>query len=124
MAFMIVRWIVLMIVLVFFPTSVFAVVIIYFFLSTLDTIRMLLKLVLFASLPVMGLTTMFISMLNCAVAFGRFDSLDILLTSAWGWHTSAVVGLAIQAFIIIIFPIYWKFLEKGTVELEGMVETQ
>jgi hypothetical protein len=125
MGYMIGRWVTLLFVLIFFPTSVVAVAIVYFLMDVLDTFRFLLRLVLVASFPVMGLSAMFITMLNCAQTTGKFNSPHILLTSAWGgWRTSAIVGLCIQAVIIVLFPRYFKFMEKGTVELEGMVETQ
>lgn len=115
LGYMVIRWVTLLVVLIVFPTSVPAVACVYFILQALDTFRFILTLVLIDSFPVMGLSAMFITMMNCASAFGKFNSLHVLLTSSWGWDTSAIVGLAVQAFIIVLFPAYFNFMDKGTV---------
>ncbi len=52
----------------------------------------------------MGLSGMFITMLNSGANFGRLDSIQIYLTGIWGWHTSAIIGLVMQAILIVLFP--------------------
>ena len=68
----------------------------------------------------MGLSGMFITMLNSMANFGRLDSLHIYLTGIWGWHVSAIIGLSLESVLIIFFPKMISFLHKGTVDIPGI----
>ena len=52
----------------------------------------------------MGLSGMFITMLNSGANFGSLGAIHLYLTGIWGWHISAILGLALQAVLIILFP--------------------
>ena len=52
----------------------------------------------------MGLSGMFIMMLNSGANFGSLGAIHLYLTGIWGWHISAILGLALQAVLIILFP--------------------
>jgi hypothetical protein len=65
----------------------------------------------------MGLSGMFITMMNSSGNFGRNSSLHILLTGVWGWKVSAIVGLVLQAVIIVYFPRFYKFIQEGITEI-------
>ena len=67
---------------------------------------------------------MFITMLNSSANFGRFDSLDIYLTGVWGWRISAIIGLALQALLIGLFPKMQKWISKGTVQVPGLTDVE
>jgi hypothetical protein len=108
MACMIARWVVLLFILLFFPTSVAPISLIFFFLQLLETFRFILTSILINSFPVMGLSGMFITMMNSSANFGRNSSLHILLTGVWGWKVSAIIGLFLQAIIIGFFPRFFK----------------
>ena len=60
---------------------------------------------------------MFITMLNSAANFGRFDSLYVYLTGLWGWHTIAIIGLVMQAGTIFMFPKMQKWISEGTLDV-------
>lgn len=69
------------------------------------------------SFPILGISGMLITMMNCGSNFGKMNFLHILLTAVWGWEVSAILGLSLQAILAAMLPRYFRFLEKGTIEI-------
>ena len=65
---------------------------------------------------------MFITMLNSGANFGRIKALDIYLTGIWGWNISAIIGLSLQAVILVFIPKMYSYIQKGSVDLGELNE--
>ena len=59
----------------------------------------------------MGLSAMFITMLNSASNFGKLNFIHIYLTGFWGWRVSAFLGLIIQFFILLSLRKTYAYVE-------------
>lgn len=65
---------------------------------------------------------MFITMLNSAANFGRVKALDIYLTGVWGWRISAIIGLSLQVFLLMIIPKLYSYLQRGSTDLGELTD--
>ena len=115
MIYMGIRWSLYAFLLATFPkatdsSSVFVSVpfvsIAYFLIQGLDTFMFILNSILINGLPVMGVSGMFITMLNSGANFGQLKAPALALISKWNWRGCSIMGLAIQVAIILL-------LQKG-----------
>ena len=71
-----------------------------------------------------GVSGMFITMLNSGANFGRLDALHIYLTGLWGWDRVALMGLVLQGGIIMCFPSIFRYVNDGEVEMQSEAKEQ
>ena len=112
MGYMIGRWVLFAFLLLTFPsdhghsfmTSVPIVSLAYFLIQGFETFSFILLSIRINSFPVMGVSAMFITMLNSGYNFGNNRTLALLAIDKWGWKASAAAGLLFQLTLIIFLP--------------------
>jgi hypothetical protein len=73
------------------------------------------------AIPRMSLSAIFITMFESGINLGKLDAVHVLLAEAWGWRTCAIVGLVLEAVLIVLFPLMFSFAQKGTSTVDGII---
>jgi len=68
-------------------------------------------------LPIFGVSGMLLTVLASSINFGEEKGLHTLLISIFGWRKCALIGLIIQICIILIVPMFYQWIEKGSIEI-------
>lgn len=100
-------------VVIFFPTNVPAICVIYFCNQALEVFKFLLIGILVNSFPVNGISGMLITMLVSGANFGSLKTISLILTGKLGWRVCASVGLTLQLGIIGVFSRLFEKTEEG-----------
>ena len=64
-------------------------------------------------MPVMGVSGMFITMLNSGSNFGQLKAPALALIDVWGWRICSIIGLTLQVFLIIGFPKFFNLANSS-----------
>ena len=79
----------------------------------------ILRSIVVNSFPVSGLSGMFITMLASGGNFGNLTFAHLWLTGILGWKTCAIIGVCLQLIIIIRFPVIYREVDDGSIEIDS-----
>ena len=102
---------------IFFPTWTPAVSMNVGLNLFLETMNFLFCSFIINQFPISGLTGMYLAMLASGTNFGNLKFIHVKLTGVFGWTPCAIFGVSLQMFIILIFPRWFHFSEKGKINI-------
>lgn len=81
----------------------------------LDTLTFLLSSIMVNSFPVLGLSGLYITLLNSSANFGGLKTLHLKLIGYFGWKNVSWFGLLLQFFVICMFSRIFNYVMKGKI---------
>ena len=100
-----------------FPTDVVSISILVFLLTLLDSWRFYSFSVITNNFPVHALTGMYLTVFASAFNFGKFTFFHALLCKYFGWKIMAIIGLILQALIVLLTPKFYGWVLNGNFRL-------
>ncbi len=84
----------------FRPNSVLSVFVIIIVMDFLSTISLLIVSIVITSFPVNGVIGMYLTMLACVYNLGKLKTIHTKLLAIFGWDTCLVVAVVLQCIIM------------------------
>lgn len=128
LTYLIVRWVCYAFVLLTFPNNqdtqsfsinIYFVSVFMFLFNFLDTFYFILNSFFINSFPIMGLSGMFITMLNSGANFGQLKAPSLALIGIWGWKACSIGGLILEIGILIVYPWAYKKIELAQLGVDA-----
>lgn len=101
----------IMIVYLFRPNSVVSVFAIIIIMDFLSTISLLIVSIVITSFPVNGVVGMYLTMLACVYNFGRLKAIHTKLLAVFGWDTCLLIAFFLQCAIMYKIDDIYKWVE-------------
>jgi len=95
---------------IFFPKDVIVIGVLVFCLTLLDSWRFYNFTVITNDFPIHAMTGMYLTVFASFFNFGKFTFFHTLLIKYFGWKVMAMIGLVIQAFIILLTPRFYGWV--------------